>query len=207
MNPLKIIDENPEYLFVQTMQAMRHRLGWSQERLANEASKFHRMHPTAITKLEWALDPAKFDKARGLRLDEAVAIAKALESEVGAMSTVHPSSSPKHEEFTFRFIPTGLDVDRNTGSDPDEALTVLPVDGQPSTAAVHRLLDLVGQGFELLDRALDHLPAADEDLRHDSSSPLPEGAATPGDDSVEREASAAPSTSPEGAARQAGEQR
>lgn len=40
-----------------------------------------------------------------------------------------------------------------------------------------------------------------------SSSPLPEGAATPGDDSVEREASAAPSHSPEGAASGAGDRR
>lgn len=46
------------------------------------------------------------------------------------------------------------------------------------------------------------------DLGHDdSSSPLTEGASTPGDDSVEREASAAPSHSPEGAAREAGEDR
>lgn len=69
--------DSSEKRFVERMQSFRRERGWSQERLAKEVELATGLvlHPTAFTKLEWALIPDKSDKARGLGLDEALAIA------------------------------------------------------------------------------------------------------------------------------------
>ena len=80
--------EDPELTFVRTMKTLRVRRKLSQEGLAREveARTGLRMNPTAITKLEWALDPVKVSQARGLRLREALAIATVLGSTVPRMA-------------------------------------------------------------------------------------------------------------------------
>lgn len=72
-----------ETRFIARMRTERERRGWSQARLAEEANEVllatgqQPIHPSAITKLEWALH--RPDEARNLRLNEAIAIADAFE--------------------------------------------------------------------------------------------------------------------------------
>jgi hypothetical protein len=75
---------NAEATFIRNMLAQRKHRNWSQARLATEANKHGlSIHPTAITKLEWALAPEidahphPLHRPRGLRLDEAAAISQA----------------------------------------------------------------------------------------------------------------------------------
>src|SRR4051812_48145345 len=84
--------ESPELKFVRAMQTLRHRRGWSQERLAAEVLDRTGLHinPSSITKLEWALDPDRAGQARGLRLVEAFAIAQTLDSHVFFMAGDDP---------------------------------------------------------------------------------------------------------------------
>lgn len=65
-------------VFVARMRRERERRGWSQATLAAEAAKRGaNLHPTAVTKLEWALQDTR--RARTLRLNEALAIAAAFD--------------------------------------------------------------------------------------------------------------------------------
>lgn len=77
----------PEYLFISAMKELRSNRGWSQERLAREVRERtgYQLNPTAITKLEWRLEPERADQARSLRVNEAFAIAEAFETQLGPM--------------------------------------------------------------------------------------------------------------------------
>jgi transcriptional regulator with XRE-family HTH domain len=79
--------DTPEVRFVKRMRTERAERGWSQERLVKEVAERtgFRMNPTVITKLEWATDPARRDKARGLGFDEALAIAQTFQLSVSEM--------------------------------------------------------------------------------------------------------------------------
>lgn len=78
-----------EHRFVQKMRGHRLANRWSQERLVEEvaAATGLVLNATVVTKLEWALDPARQHKARGLGLDEAEAIAQTLGLTVAEMAS------------------------------------------------------------------------------------------------------------------------
>lgn len=73
-----MLQETPASRFVQRMKTERTAREWSQERLVKEvaARTGYQLNATVVTKLEWILDPARQGKARGLGLDEALAIAQ-----------------------------------------------------------------------------------------------------------------------------------
>lgn len=74
----------PERRFVESLRRLRLARGWSQERLVEEveARTGHRLNATVVTKLEWALNPSRASKARGLSLNEALAFATTLDVEL-----------------------------------------------------------------------------------------------------------------------------
>lgn len=84
----------PEQRFVSAMRTLRIAKGWSQERLASEVHDRTGVwvSPSAITKLEWLVDPARTE-SRSLRLNEAFAIARALGSDVVAMVSADSTST------------------------------------------------------------------------------------------------------------------
>ena len=77
----------PEHRFIERMRQERQDRGWSQEQLVRkvELATGYRLSTTVITKLEWALIPERSDKARGLSLDEAEAIARTFGRTVQSM--------------------------------------------------------------------------------------------------------------------------
>lgn len=91
--------QSPEHLFVSAMKEMRTARGWSQERLAREVGERagYRLNPTAITKLEWLLDPARATGARALRVNEANAIAQAFRSDLSLMLSDDRAASRPQE--------------------------------------------------------------------------------------------------------------
>jgi hypothetical protein len=134
-----MLQGDPEYTFVEVMRRLRQQRGWSQERLAHEVERRGlKMNPTAITKLEWALDPEKVDKARGLRLREAVAIAAALESNAGAMAS--GDSEELEREETLRKAVEGVASahERLAEINKQRALALAQVKAAEDRLSVHR---------------------------------------------------------------------
>lgn len=83
-------ERTPEEVFIARMKRERSRRGWSQHRLAKEVNAqigragrrrdvTWQVHSTTITKLEYALQDERRHETRNLRLNEAVAIAEALD--------------------------------------------------------------------------------------------------------------------------------
>jgi len=74
----------PERRFVENLRSLRRARGWSQEKLVKEVENRTalRLNATVVTKLEWALDPSRASKARGLGLNEALAFATTLNVEL-----------------------------------------------------------------------------------------------------------------------------